>query len=158
MISINLYEIFMQMVNFSILLFLVNKFLIKPVDKVLKDRAKSIQSRVDECESNKLESEKLLQDQKDCLKEARLEAKTIRKNAEDASKKEQDKLMYKAQQDANVLLENAKKDISLQITRAKKELLDDAGKSAVALCSQLLKKEFTEKDQKNLMAQTSKVL
>ena len=156
MISINLYEILMQIINFGILLFLVNNFLIRPVHKVLKDRAKSIQERVDICESNKQETVKVLQEQKTFLKEARLEAKSIRQGAEEAAEKERERMLVQAQVEADRLILNAKKEIQLQIARAKKELLDEAGQSAVALCSQLLKRKLTVKDQSVLLSQGAK--
>lgn len=153
MISINLYEIFFQMLNFCILLFFVNKLLIIPVHKVLKDRSESIKGKIDEAVSMKTDAQKLLSEQEEVLKSARLEAKQIRQRAEDSASEERKRVICVAQDDAGRLIDNAKKDITLQITRAKKVLLDEVGQSAVALSSQLLKRNLNSKDQSSIIEQ-----
>ena len=45
-ISINLYEIFMQMINFLILLWLVNKFMIRPLSQLLTERSNTIKADI----------------------------------------------------------------------------------------------------------------
>ena len=47
MISIKLFTIFMQMVNFLILLFLMSKFIITPLMEFLEKRASSIKSDIE---------------------------------------------------------------------------------------------------------------
>ena len=42
MISINIYEIIMQMVNFLILLYLLNRFLIKPLSEFIEKRSSAV--------------------------------------------------------------------------------------------------------------------
>eukprot|EP01047_Picozoa_sp_COSAG01_P014576 COSAG01_NODE_713_length_14097_cov_15.136448_7_plen_160_part_00 len=153
MISINLYEIFLQMLNFGILLFLVNKFLIRPVHKVLLERSEAIKGKLDHASSMKEDAEKLLTEQQDSLKTARVEAKEIRQRAEDAASDDRKRVMNQAQDDASRLMDNAKKEISLQVVRAKKVLLDEVGQSAVALSSQLLKRNLNAEDQASIIAQ-----
>ena len=93
MISINIYEIAMQMVNFMVLLFLLNKFAIKPLSQFLETRAASIKEDIETAESNKVDSEKLLEEQKELFQKAREEAKEIRLNVEQSSKVEREQII-----------------------------------------------------------------
>ena len=87
MISINPYEIILQIINFGILYWLLKKFLAKPMAKFLSDRSNLIKHNIETSELNKKKSEELLAQQKETLKSAQVEAQTIRKKAEDAAQK-----------------------------------------------------------------------
>lgn len=153
MISINLYEIFFQMLNFGVLLFFVNKLLIKPVHKVLTERAEKIQGQIQDSQDMKKEAEQLLGQQKQALQEARVEAKEIRERSELSAEEEKQRLVDQAKQEAQRLLVQAKKDIDSQVIAAKKSLLDEIGNSAISLSSQLLKRNLDAKDQKAIISQ-----
>ena len=109
MISINVYEIFMQMVNFLILLYLLNKFMIKPLGEFMDKRSKDLDESIKLTESNKIDSEKLLEEQKNLLKEARIEAKQIREKAEGVGNNERQPLLVP--KEATQLVNNAKRDV-----------------------------------------------
>ena len=91
MISTNLFEITFQIVNFLILLWLLNKLLFKSLVSYLDKRQDIIKSDLELAKSNKLESEKIIEKQNESLQQALLEAKSIREKAEDSSKKEREK-------------------------------------------------------------------
>ncbi|MEK9658023.1 MAG: F0F1 ATP synthase subunit B [bacterium] len=153
MISINIYEILMQMFNFGVLLFFVNKLLAKPVSRVLQERSDRIRTLLDSTEAKKKEAGLLLEQQEKVLHTARIEAKDIRRRAEEAASVDEARLIKRAKEDADRLITNAKKEIDLQVIRAKKDLLDEAGRSALALSSQLLKRHVNERDQRIIMSE-----
>ena len=88
MISINLYEIAFQIINFLILLYLLNRFLTKPLSQFLTNRSESIKQNIEAAESSRTDAEKILKEQKELLKQAHQESQEIRKKAEESSKKE----------------------------------------------------------------------
>jgi F-type H+-transporting ATPase subunit b len=108
-ISINIYEIIMQMVNFLILLYLLNRFLIKPLSEFVESRSAGIKSDIDNAKKNKNDSQALLDEQKQLLNDARQEAKSIREKAEQSSVVERDQI-----------LQNAKKRVSTNVNSGKK--------------------------------------
>ena len=152
MISLNVYEIIMQIVNFLILLFLMNKFLIKPLSQFLEKRAKSIEDNINKAEAAKVDAEKLLQEQKETLKEARVEAKEIRKKTEDASKREHDLILSDAKKEAEMVMTQAKKEIDLTMTKAKKDLLSEIGDLVVMLSESILKRKIERKDREEIVS------
>ena len=53
MISINPYEIILQIINFGILYFLLRRFLAKPLSSLLSNRANMIKHNIESAELNK---------------------------------------------------------------------------------------------------------
>lgn len=152
MISINLYEILMQMVNFLILLYLLNKFLIKPLSEFIEKRSSNIKNDIDEASKNRLESEKILADQKQILKDARSEAREVRDKADKIIEQEKQLIITQAKKDAEDVLANAKKEISLSMDKAKKELLNDVGELSVTLAQKVLSKKIDSSEKENLIS------
>jgi F-type H+-transporting ATPase subunit b len=153
-ISINIYEIAMQMINFLILLVLMNKFMIKPLSGFLEARAASIKEDIQKAESSRVDAEKVLLDQKETFKTAREEAKQIRIQAEEAGRIEKDQVLAVAKADAERLLKQAKKEIEQDIAKAKKDLLSETGNLAVELSKQILKRDINVKDREALVSET----
>lgn len=154
MISINIYEIVMQMVNFLILLFLVNRYLVKPVGKFLEERSNTIKNDLDRAENNKEESNRLLAEQKEVLKNARVEAKDIRDAAEEISKRERAVAVNEAKNDAKRIVDQARKDIEQNVMKVKQTLLSETGEIAVLLTENILKREINSADKQALVSES----
>jgi F-type H+-transporting ATPase subunit b len=150
-ISINIYEIIFQMINFFILLMLMKKFLLTPLSGYLKKRVEDIEFDINKAEECKSDAEALLNNQKELLKEARLDAKAIRKDAEAATEKERSSLSEKAKIEAAQLIVQAKKDIEHDIANAKRQLTEDVSELVVSLSEKVLKNKLTEDDKKTLI-------
>ena len=54
-----LYTIIAQLINFSVLLFILNKFLYKPVLKTMDKRREDIKNKIEETQNKLEESDKL---------------------------------------------------------------------------------------------------
>ncbi len=153
MISINIYEIIMQIINFCVLWWLMSRFMIKPLGRFLEERSQSIKKEIDVAESNRVESDAVLETQKTALRDARQEAKQIRQDAEENMKKERDKQLEKVKEESEKLLQNAHKELNQDIKKVKQQLLSETGDLAVMLTKKILKREVSEKDQKNLVTE-----
>ena len=55
----------MQIVNFSILLFLLNKLLFKPLGKYLNEREITIKNNIDQAEKTNQDAQALIEEQKE---------------------------------------------------------------------------------------------
>ncbi len=158
MISINLYEIVMQMVNFLILLFLLNKFLIKPLSEFMDKRSKDIQDNIEAATRSKSDAENLLEEQKTVLKTARVEAKEIRDKAEHTAKIERERMMTETKKEAQNVLGQAKKEVDLAMGKAKKELMASVGELSVQLSETILKRKLDHGDKEKLVSEGLKKL
>ena len=153
MISINIYEILMQMVNFLILLYFLNKFLVKPLSEFVEKRSLDIKTDIEVAENNKVASEQLLQDQKAVLNTARQEAKDIRRKAEEVSAQEHLQILENAKQESQTLIESAKKELQLTTEKAKKELLSEVGVLSVSLAEDILNRKLDHKDKESIVTE-----
>lgn len=152
MISIVLHEIVMQMVNFLILLYFVNKLIVKPLSAFIDKRAQSIKNDIDQAKENKQDAAALVEQQKEFLKEARSEAKIIRKKSEETVKIEREQLLSAAKKESAQLLVNAKKEIELAVAKAKKELVSEVGQLSVDLAESILKRKIDHRDKESIIA------
>ena len=149
--STNLFEILMQMLNFLILLWLMNKFLFRPLGSFLENRENTIKSDLEQSESARKEAEGLVQEQREILNQARHEAKQIRDDADKAAGREREALLAESKEDAKQLLNNAKKEIALNIERARQDLLKEIGALSVDLAGRVLKREMQSSDHQTVL-------
>lgn len=145
------------MLNFAILVWLIKRYLVGPLTQFLDKRANSIKEDILSAESHKKEAQALLDQQKQAIQNAHLDAKQIREEALAASKKERDITMNQAKEDSNRLLESAKKDIQKQFEIAKSELKTQIGHLAISLSGQLIKKNLDESAQEKVVEEFLKV-
>ncbi|MGC6367964.1 MAG: F0F1 ATP synthase subunit B [Candidatus Marinamargulisbacteria bacterium] len=148
MISINPYEIILQIINFGILYLLLKKFLAAPLSNFLANRSNLIKHNIETSEMNKKKSEDILAQQKDTLKQAQLEAQSIRNKAEESAQNELASVVEKGKQSAEQMLAQAKQDIDVQTNNARKTLLKDVADLAVKVVQKFVVTEVSEKDKK----------
>lgn len=151
MISINLYEIIMQIVNFLILLFLLKKFLFTPLMAFLDKRESTIQTALSDSEANNEKAKALMNEQEKLLQDARLEARDIRMKAEKAAKVEHESIMVKAKKDASSLMANTQKEMAQEVQRVKKELVKFAGNLSLEITKNVIKSDVTASQHDNVV-------
>lgn len=100
-----LYTIIAQFINFGVLIFLLNKFLYKPVLKTMEKRREDIKNKIEETEKKLEESEKLKEEYFNKLQEVEKENVVLRKKAIADIKKFKEEELQKAKDDIS-----AKKD------------------------------------------------
>jgi len=152
-ISINIYEIVFQIINLGILIWLLNRFLSKPLSKFLDKRSASIKHNIDQAEQNCLETEKVLETQKASLKKSHQEAQEIRQQAESAGKKERETILAKTQEESDRMVLNAKKDIELDAKRVAKELTQRTADLTIALTQKIIQKNVDQAENEALINQ-----
>ena len=152
MISIRIFEIFMQMINFLLLLYLVNKFLIGPVSAFLEKRANTIKNDIDTAHNQKLESDRLLNERKNLLKASRFEAKEMKDKAELTIEKEKEVVLAAARKEANNIIDDANKNVELMVEKAKKDLSSEIGVLSVQLTEKILRKKIDQPAQQEIVS------
>ena len=144
MISINPYEIVMQMVNFLVLFVLLKRFLFKPLVAFLDKREAQIQGDLADAKQSKAAAQELLNDQEATLKAARLEVREMRKEAERAIQTERESLLSKTRQDIEGRLKESQKEIDQQVSKAKKQIMDFSGKLSVSIAEKVTEESLTD--------------
>lgn len=146
MISINLYEIVFQIINFLLLLYLLNRFLTKPLSEFLENRKQTIKKNLEKAENNRQEADQILAEQKEMLKQAHQDSKEIRQKAEAAAKEELDGVLDKAKEESKSMIDAAKKEIELDYKRAAQSLKDMTATLSVKISEKILQKEISASD------------
>lgn len=140
-----------QVVNFSILLFVLHRFLYKPFLQILDTRRKKIEESMAQAEAishaQKEGEEKMARE----MKHAQEKAKFIIEKAIDDAQKVRDGLVKKAADESTRLIERAKKEISAQQERAMTEIRREAGSIAIAVAEKVLGEEINKEKHARLI-------
>jgi F-type H+-transporting ATPase subunit b len=110
-------------ISFLIFMFLLNEIMLKPIGRVMEERAKTIQEDLQAGRNAKQESERLLNQYEEDLRRIRTEAQSlITKSIDDASKKKNSELGEIAS-NGQVKLAQAKAEISAERAKLIDELV-----------------------------------
>ena len=118
-----------QIINFAVVFFVLYKFALKPLKKLMDERSATISGGLD----NAKKQEELLKAQQEqydqTLAQARAEAQTIMKEVKKDAEEKRAQIMEAAQKDSAAIFENGKK----QLSDEKSKMLDEAKKELVTL-------------------------
>lgn len=153
--EINIYQILFQILNFGVVMYLLNKVLYKPVIKMLDDRAKKINEGMSQAEKNIKAGEEIEKTKKAEVNKARKEAGSIVAAAEVDAKKKADEIIKKAHEKAKEEVANMTKAAEKEIENAKAKLQKEAATLAAAMAKKALEGALTAKE---VEAVTAKML
>jgi F-type H+-transporting ATPase subunit b len=136
-----------QIVNFLIVLFILKRFLYKPVMDLLKKRQESIEQGLKQAEKTKALMDEAVEKEKEILKKAQAEAAALL----DDARSQREKFLQDAKDAAKLkeqrILDEAKKQISYEINQAHKELSQNVSSLAVGLLRKSANDLFDKEDQ-----------
>lgn len=150
-ISVNLWQIVISLLNLVILFILVKKFLFKPVNKMLEKRQSEIDERYNQADEAKriAEEDRLLWDEK--MSAVKSESEEILKKAHSSAIKKSDAIVSKAKEEAEGLLRQAENEINLEKKKAREEMKKEIVDVSVSLTNKLLEREINEEDHHKLI-------
>ena len=133
-------------VAFLILFFLLSKFAWKPIVQALDERERSIEDALSKAEMAKAEMAKLISENEDLLREARLERDNILKEAKEIK----DQIIHDAKDSAKVegakLIEAAKTEITNQKLAAMAEIKNQVSTLSLDIAEKVLRKKLEDQD------------
>lgn len=150
-ISVNLWQILISLLNLTLLFFIIKKFLYGPVKKVLAKRQSEIDSRYSEADEAKAkaESDRAMWSEK--LEGAKDEADAIVGNATDSAKARSERIIADAERRADEIIRAAEVEAALERKKAadgiKREIVEVSG----ALSEKLLEREINTEDHRALI-------
>jgi F-type H+-transporting ATPase subunit b len=153
--EINIYQILFQILNFGVVMYILNRVLYKPVMKMLDDRAKKINEGMSQAEKNLKAGEEIEKTKKAEISKARKEASSIIASAELDAKKKADEIIKKAHDKATEEVANMTKAAEKEIENAKAKLQKEAATLAAAMAKKALEGALTAKE---VEAVTAKML
>ena len=145
--------VLIQAINFLILIFLLSRFLFKPLAKFLADRSAGIEKSLAEAKAAHEAAAKAQAEYQAQMREAQREIAAIREQGQREVEAERQRLLQASRAEADRLVGNAKAEIEAETKRAKAGLREEAAGIALAVAERLLGRTIGGDDQKRLADQ-----
>lgn len=136
---------------FFVLLLLLSRFAFPPVIKMLDERQAKIRESIEKAEETRMEAERLLEEYKKQIADARAEAHGIVEQGRKVGETMKDDIVVKAREEAASMLEKAKEEIVAEKRKAMDELTGHVADLTISAAGRVVGKALTEADHKRLI-------
>lgn len=147
-----------QIINFFVLLYLLKRFLYKPILAVLKKREEKIREGL----AAGVKGEELLmkakKEEKEILAQANDEAGVLLEGIRQHSAKMEEEMLARAKEESGELLAHAKIQIEEERRVVEKDLSNRAVQTAVGILEGVLPKVLSKQDQVRILERSQKTL
>lgn len=150
-ISVNLWDIVVSILNLLLLFLIVKKFLYKPVKKMLAARQAAIEADYSDAEAAKNAALRDREAYEEKLASAKSEADRVIKTAADIAKEREREIIADAKEKADGIIRQAEADAALEIKKAEDTIRREIVEVSSALTEKLLEREVSEDDHKQFI-------
>jgi F-type H+-transporting ATPase subunit b len=138
---------------FGITLYLLKRFAFPKIGEALDRRQQVIAESIDAAERTRQEAEQILQDYRERLREARLQAEEIVERARKAAEAHEREAVDAGKAKREELLEQTRKEIQIETQRAILEIRKEVADLTVLATEKVTRKALTPEDQQRLVAE-----
>ncbi|MES0341171.1 MAG: F0F1 ATP synthase subunit B, partial [Candidatus Humimicrobiaceae bacterium] len=117
--------IFWSIVVFVILVVVLWKFVLKPVNNMISKRQEEIREKIDDADRKSLDASKYLEEQKKGIDKSRIEAKKIIDEGKEAARKIKEEIESQASEKSKLMVEDALTEIRSEKDRSINEVKDE---------------------------------
>ncbi|MFC5403576.1 F0F1 ATP synthase subunit B [Cohnella soli] len=142
---------FIQLVAFAILFWLLSRYAFKPLFGIMEQRRQLVKEQMENAQNNRSDSERLLEEQKQALQQARKEAHDIIEQARTTGSKQADEIVQAARNESSRIKEEAVRDIDTEKNKAVAALKAEVSGLSVQIASKIIGKQVDEQSQKQLV-------
>jgi len=146
--SIKWYQLLFQIINFGILVFVMNKFLYKPIVSIIKQRNKKIQDSISAAERNLKDREKIEILKKKVVEEAEKQAVKIVEAAKSEADKSGKEIIQAAKTEAEQEVDKKFQLLTDKLSEQEEKITGRITDLVIKTTSQVLKDSLTDKEQK----------
>lgn len=147
-----------QIVNFLVILFVLKRFLYKPVFEVLKNREKTIKEGIEKAQEATLILENAKNEENKILKNAQMESKKLIEDAKEQSVLLAKQLEESAKKRAEIILMEAKEEIQKESKEAETKIMRNISELAVQFLQKSLSELVTKRAQEEIVVKALKQL
>ncbi|MBM2810527.1 MAG: synthase subunit [Chloroflexi bacterium] len=137
-LGVDLPSVAWHLINFLILIWILQRFMYRPILKMLDDRAARIRDSMAEAEAVRAETARLQTESKNILDEARSEGQTVLAQANHNAERIISEARQAAQQEADRLVERAKSELAREREQSYQELRQEVADLAIAAASRVI--------------------
>ena len=150
-ISVNIWQILISLLNLFLLFMLVKAFLFKPVKKMLAKRQEELDGRYSDAELANAQAEESRAAWEEKLSHADEQADNIIKNAAETAKFRGDQIISEAEERADSIIRVAKSEAELERKKATDGIKREIVEVSEALTEKLLEREINTEDHRSLI-------
>ena len=140
-----------QIINLFIQVYLIKKFLFKPINEILEKRKNLADKVIREAREAQDQADSLKNQYEDSLTSAHAEAARIVADAQKEAQNKAETLVKEAEQQAQSIKAKASADIEQEKKKAVNEAKDEIGSLAMEIAGKVVEKEINEADHKKLI-------
>ena len=140
-----------QIINLFIQVYLIKKFLFKPINEILEKRRKLADKTIREAREAQEEADSLKEQYENSLTNAHAQAAQIVSEAQKEAQVKADAMVREAQEEAAGIKARAAADIEQEKKKAINEAKDEIGGLAMDIAGKVVEKEINEADHKKLI-------
>ncbi|WP_343073187.1 F0F1 ATP synthase subunit B [Salicibibacter cibi] len=140
-----------QLLIFSLLIWVVSRWALKPLLGVMKKREQQVNDNLDNAEKSRAEAEQYLEQQREELKKAREDTQAMIDNANKMSEQQAKEILDNAKAEGERLKEAAAADINREKEQALESVRDQVASLSVAIATKVIEKELDEGEQEKLI-------
>jgi F-type H+-transporting ATPase subunit b len=149
--QVDVWKLAFQVINFLILLFLLNRFLFKPVLARLDERSAKISKGLEDAETAARDRELARAEREAAVSEARKEASDMIANANKIATDTRNEILSEARAEAEKVTARARDEINAEKERAMAELRAQVADLALAAAGKLVRSEMDGATQRRLV-------
>ena len=140
-------------INFLVLVYLLNRFLFKPVLKTLDERRAKIGETLDQADTRLKEASTLQKEYEEKLREARRESQQILEETREEAEKLRNELKRKTEKEITQMKARTEEEIKDLKEKAFQELKGEVGHLAILAASKIVEKSIDEKTHQAFLSQ-----
>ena len=150
-ISVNLWQILVSLLNLLLLFLIFKFFLFGPVKKMLAKRQAELDERYNAADEAKrvAEEDRLFWDEK--IGTVKAETDEMIKKAQDSAKRQGDTIVSKAKEQADGIIRQAETQAQLEMKKAEDGIKREIVEVSTALANKLLEREINADDHRGLI-------
>ena len=140
-----------QICNLFIQVYLIKRFLFKPVNEMLEKRKALADAQIREAEKAKADADAIKTAYDQNMKEAKEKANEILTTAQRTAALQSEEVLKEAASQAAALKSKAESDIAQEKRKAVNEIKDEIGGMAVEIAGKVIEREISEEDHTKLI-------
>lgn len=140
-----------QICNLFIQMYLVKRFLFKPINNILEKRKAAADAEIQDAVKAKEEAEAMKADYEQNMLEAKTKANDILTTAQKTATIQSEEILREASKQAASIKAKAESDIAQERRKAVNEIKDEIGSMAVEIAGKVIEREISEEDHEKLI-------
>ncbi|MCD8073946.1 MAG: F0F1 ATP synthase subunit B [Lachnospiraceae bacterium] len=140
-----------QICNLFIQMYLIKRFLFKPINNILEKRKAAADAEIQEATKAKEEAQAMKTEYEQNMLEAKTKVNDILTNAQKTATVQSEEILREASQQAASMKAKAESDIAQEKRKAVNEIKDEIGSMAVEIAGKVIEREVSEEDHAKLI-------